>query len=149
MRSFVSFSLVTRSIDPYRVLRWGSIIAVGLMFVGVAGCASGIETTKVGREMQNSQSASAAGILGDAVFSVVKGMTIEKVIATLSMDGASRKEISCSWTFTDSETAWDRMGVRPPGPLRSWVSGYHVEFAASVIDERSNVTSTVTSRKIK
>lgn len=122
-------------------------MAICLTAVGFASCTSpGIEATKVGREMRRSQSETSAGILKDAVFSVVKDMTASEAASTLSSDGATCGNQVCYWTFIKRETEWDRMGVRPPDlPLRTWVWRYQVEFTSNIIVKKADIVSTVAS----
>ncbi|MDR0808621.1 MAG: hypothetical protein LBE86_05770 [Gemmobacter sp.] len=87
-------------------------MAVCLMAIGISGCdISGMELTRVGWAMGRSHSDTSADALGDGVFSLVKGMTVEKAVAALERDGASCEGNSCSWEFIKRETILDQMGV--------------------------------------
>lgn len=146
---FSYFRFIAGNYNATHVLKQTVILSSFLLINMISGCApSGIESTRVGREMRNSQAEGAGEILRDAVFAMTRGKTIAEAVSTLESDGATCAAATCSWAFTRAESKWDQMGVRPAGPLRTWSLTYRVEFSSPTVSKKGDIAATVTSKEI-
>lgn len=100
-------------------------------------------------------------LLGDAAFEMVKGMDLERAIATLQADGAicagSDNGSICLWKVTVREPLFPcglppisliSMCIRMPGPRRTTENNYQVGLLAPKIQKRSDIATHTFSRDL-
>jgi hypothetical protein len=149
LNCFSYFQSTARNYKAPQIIEQSIILRSFLLIAVLSGCAPpSIESTRVGREMRNSQAEGASEILRDAVFSMTRGKSTGEAVSLLESDGAICTVATCSWMFTRAESMWDRMGVRPAGPLRRWSLTYRIEFSSPTVSKKSDIAATVISKEL-
>ena len=115
------------------------------------GCSTTTDSfygTAVSKQVIASRSNLPEDILGDAVFSIVRGETKQRAIEILRLDGAVCEFDSCVWNSIRRETALALIGLHRTAKERSWSVLRKVQFASDRVVDRSDVVVFISEREI-
>lgn len=129
------------------------LVAVVLVSLSLMGCESdpyGPYGKKIYDQMAMSRSNDPGARFGDGVFFVIEGQTHDEAISTLTSQGATCVESTCTWTKVEKETRLNTGWYpRQPGPFQTWVTTWRVVLSSPVINDRSDIVTYYTHERIE